>query len=257
MSLVNLSHVCSHLQNASMGRLGLTSIPYTRLHLSLSLLLQKQGFFSDVKLGGPSPPASCFPPGLHDTNNITSQPRTRSAGVEKDRETALSRMVMQHATPEQLRAEGFHEVDVQWASLYARKTPAQLQEEGVPVEAMGLTIENQPLTLTAGEHADPDDLDTEGVVTQANRASRRLWLGLKYWDGMPVLRKAKMVSKPTKRIWLTSKELGIIVRGGHAAEVKGLTQIGEIMAVSTDRGLLEARECVEKKIGGQPICRVW
>lgn len=257
MSLVHLSHVCSHLQNASMARLGLTSIPYTRLHLSVSLLLQKQGFFSDVKLGGPSPPASCFPAGLRDGNRITGHPHTRSVSVEKDRETALSRMVMQRATPEQLLAEGFHEVDVAWASLYATKTPMQLQEEGVPVEAMGLTIENQPLTLTPDEYADPNDLDTEGVVTQANRASRRLWLGLKYWDGMPVLRKAKMISKPTKRIWLNSKELGIVVRGGRAGEVKGMTQVGEMMAVSTDRGVMEARECVERKIGGQPLCRVW
>lgn len=254
MSLVNLSHVCSHLQNASLARLGLTSIPYSRLHLSLSLLLQKQGFFSQVKLGGPSPPASCFPPGLRDENKTS---HGRSIGVEKDRETALSRMVMQRATPEQLLAEGFHEVDVQWATIYATRTPRQLQEEGVPVEAMGLTIENQPLTLTAEENADPNELDTEGVVTQANRASRRLWLGMKYWDGVPVLRKAQMISKPTKRIWLDSKDLGIIVRGGRAGEVKGMSQIGEILAVSTDRGVLEARECVERKIGGMPLCRVW
>lgn len=257
MSLVNLAHVCSHLQNASLARLGLTSVPYTRLHLSLALLLQKQGFFSQVKLGGPSPPASCFPAGLRDDAKMTGHPHTRSIGVEKDRETALSRMVLQRATPDQLIAEGFHEVDVQWASLYATRTPRQLQEEGVPVEAMGLTIENQPLTLTPEEYADPDDLDTEGVVTQANRASRRLWLGLKYWDGMPVLSKAQMISKPTKRIWLNSKELGIVVRGGRAGEVKGMTRVGEMIAVSTDRGVLEARECVERKIGGQALCRVW
>jgi ribosomal protein S8 len=257
MSLVNLAHVCSHLQNASLARLGLTSIPHTRLHLSVALLLQKQGFFSQVKLGGPSPPASCFPPGLRDEGKVHAGIRARSAFAEKDRETALSRMVMQRATPEQLIAEGFNEVDVQWASLYATRTPAQLQEEGVPVEAMGLTIENQPLTLTSDENADLDDLDTEGVVTQANRASRRLWLGLKYWDGLPVLHKAQMISKPTKRIWLNSTQLGIVVRGGRAGEVKGMTQVGEMMAVSTDRGVMEARECVERKIGGMPLCRVW
>lgn len=257
MSLVNLAHVCSHLQNASLARLGLTSIPHTRLHLSVALLLQKQGFFSQVKLGGPSPPASCFPPGLRDESKMTRGLRARSAFAEKDRETALSRMVMQRATPEQLIAEGFNEVDVKWASLYATRTPAQLQEEGVPVEAMGLTIENQPITLTSDENADLDDLDTEGVVTQANRASRRLWLGLKYWDGLPVLHKAQMISKPTKRIWLNSTQLGIVVRGGRAGEVKGMTQVGEMMAVSTDRGVMEARECVERKIGGMPLCRVW
>src|ERR1700712_3109344 len=56
MSLVNLAHVCSHLQNASKARLGLTSIPMSNLHLSLSLSLQKQGFVSTVQVAGPSPP---------------------------------------------------------------------------------------------------------------------------------------------------------------------------------------------------------
>ena len=257
MSLVNLSHVCSHLQNASLARLGLTSIPYTRLHLSLSLLLQKQGFFSQVKLGGPSPPASCFPPGLREDGAITGHPHNRSRGVEKDRETALSRMVTERASAEELLAEGYHVEDVRWASMYASRTPRQLQENGVPVDVMGLTIENQPLALTPSQYADPDDLDTEGVVTQSNRASRRLWLGLKYWEGLPVLHKARMLSKPTKRIWLNSTELANVVRGRQAGEIKGMSQIGEVVAVSTDRGILEARECVERKVGGMVLCRFW
>jgi ribosomal protein S8 len=36
-----------------------------------------------------------------------------------------------------------------------------------------------------------------------------------------------------------------------------MTRVGEMIAVSTDRGVLEARECVERKIGGQALCRVW
>ncbi|KAG9760544.1 30S ribosomal protein S8, partial [Aureobasidium melanogenum] len=133
MSLVNLAHVCSHMQNASLARLGVTSIPLSRMHLSLSLLLQKQGFLSTVTLGGPTPPAKLLPPTHADTDSSSAP------------------------------------------------TKSILQE----VEA----------------------------VTQQNRASRRLWLGMKYWDGEPVLRKMKLLSKPTKRIWLSSNELGEIVRG--------------------------------------------
>ena len=66
-----------------------------------------------------------------------------------------------------------------------------------------------------------------------------------------------MLSKPTKRIWLNSHELGKVVRGGQAGEIRGMNQIGEIMAVSTDRGVLEARECVERKVGGMVLCRIW
>lgn len=94
-------------------------------------------------------------------------------------------------------------------------------------------------------------------VTQENRASRRLWLGMKYWDGEPVLKKMRMLSKPTKRIWLNSQELGQIVRGRDAQFVRGMRGVGECIFVSTDQGIMEARECVERKIGGMVLCRVW
>jgi ribosomal protein S8 len=93
-------------------------------------------------------------------------------------------------------------------------------------------------------------------VTQANIASRRLWLGLKYWNNEPVLSKMSMVSKPTKRIYMDAEGLGKIVRGRDAGYVKGLRKPGECIFVSTDRGILEARECVERKVGGMLLCRV-
>lgn len=177
MSLVNLSHVCSHLQNASLARLGLTSIPLSKLHLGLALHLQKQGFLATVNLGGPSPPAKLLPP----SEPIAPLPHQAKASV----------------------------------------------------------------------------LDEVEKVTQENRASRRLWLGMKYWDGEPVLKKMRMESKPTKRIWLDSHQLGHIVRGRDAQFIKGMRGVGECLFVSTDRGIMEARECVERKIGGMVLCRVW
>jgi ribosomal protein S8 len=82
---------------------------------------------------------------------------------------------------------------------------------------------------------------------------------LKYWDNMPVLRNATMLSKPTKRIWLTSSDFAGLTRGFAAAkgQVKPLTQVGECMAVSTDRGVMEVREAAERKVGGMVLCRVW
>lgn len=375
MSLVNLSHVCSHLQNASLARLGLTSIPYTRLHLSLSLLLQKQGFLSQVKLAGPSPPASCFPPG-EDHHGVTARPYTDRARLTPA--SALQRMVNwgPQGTAKSLQKEGFDDEAIEYAMSRRLKTKAQLERdgwqdeamkfllkydgipadelkeqglddeaiaiiqrckpfldqckrevmkwhgdresferaqeeavqsrmqtrkklfqnhlqeklriaiiregfdveilryfagdnkfvterelelEGVDVDVMGLTVSNQPFEKPVPKHyEDPWQLEEEGVVTQANRASRRLWLGLKYWDGMPVLSKARMLSKPKKRIWLEYEELSRLTRGKQAGEVKPLTQVGEIMAVNTNKlGLLEVRECVERKLGGMPLCRIW
>jgi ribosomal protein S8 len=161
MSLVTLSHVCSHLQNASKARLGLTSVPSTNMILTLTLTLQSSGFLSSVTRGGLTPP---------------------------------------------------------------------------PIDALS-TYEPEP-------------------VTQENISTRRLWLGLKYWNNEPVLSKMTMVSKPTKRVWMDVEGLGKIIRGRDANYIRGLTKTGECLFVSTDRGVLEARECVEKKVGGMLLCRV-
>jgi len=82
-------------------------------------------------------------------------------------------------------------------------------------------------------------------------------LGLKYWNNEPVLGKMKMESKPTRRIWMDVEGLKDVVRGKKSGYVEGLRSPGECLFVSTDRGVLEARECVERKIGGMVLCRVF
>jgi ribosomal protein S8 len=160
MSLVTLSHVCSHLQNASKARLGITSVPSTNMILKLVLALQSSGFISSVTRGGSTPP---------------------------------------------------------------------------PLDALS-TYEPEP-------------------VTQENIATRRLWLGLKYWNNEPVLSQMSMVSKPARRVWMDAEGIGQLTRGRHANYIRGLTKTGECLYVSTDRGILESRECVERKVGGMLLCR--
>lgn len=93
-------------------------------------------------------------------------------------------------------------------------------------------------------------------ITRENVASRRLWLGLKYWRNESVLGKMKMVSKPTRRITVNVEDLRRVVRGEDIPYVDGLRNPGESLYLSTDRGVVEARECVEKKLGGMVLCRV-
>lgn len=195
MSLVNLAHVCSHLQNASKARLGLTSIPLTNLHLRLCLGLQKQGFFSSVQVAGMKPPVEEIP------------------------------------SPEQRESLAKSIESEPWQAYAAESR----SEDGPSDPELGLTIS-------------PD--------LPRNQARRRIWLGLKYFENHPVLSEMHLVSKPTRRIWMHSHELADLVRGKRKGYVQGLTRPGECMFVSTDRGIWEARECVEGRIGGMLLCRV-
>ncbi|PKS08669.1 hypothetical protein jhhlp_004722 [Lomentospora prolificans] len=160
MGIHTIVNTCSHLQNASRARLGLTSIPNTKYNLLLSLALHRAGYISSVTRGGPSPP-------------------------------------------------------------------------------------------------DPETAETQAPepVTHANVATRRLWLGLKYWDGKPVMSNLKSVSKPKRLVTMNLRGLERVVRGLPSQQFPGLT-IGESLFVSTDLGVLEAREAIERHRGGLLLCRV-
>ncbi|KAK3355982.1 ribosomal protein S8 [Neurospora tetraspora] len=160
MGIQQITNMCSHLQNASRARLGLTSLPNTKYNLALALALHRAGFISSVTRGGPHPP-----------------------------------------TPEAL-----------------------------------LTHEPEP-------------------VTSANVATRRLWVGLKYWNEEPVLKSLKPISKPSRLVTASLEELNRVARGFPAGYMKGL-QLGECLFVNTDRGVLEVREAVERKVGGLVLCKV-
>jgi ribosomal protein S8 len=100
-----------------------------------------------------------------------------------------------------------------------------------------------------------DENEEIEAVTKSNVASRRLWLGLKYWQSEPVLSKMSMVSKPTRRIHIDVESLRDVVRGRKRGYVEGLRSPGECLFLSTDQGIMEARQCVETKTGGLVLCR--
>ncbi|KAJ2894746.1 mitochondrial 37S ribosomal protein S8 [Zalerion maritima] len=160
MGVSAVTNMCSHLQNAARGKLGLTSVPNIKYNLRLALAMHRAGFISSVTRGGPSPP---------------------------------------------------------------------------PLEALSTY---QP-----------------EVVTHANVSSRRLWLGLKYWDNRPVMSNVKSVTTPKRPITLSVREMESVVRGFKRGYVPGL-ELGECLFVSTDHGVLEAREAIAKNSGGLVLARV-
>ena len=154
MSMTGLAHLCSHLQNATKAKLGITHVPMTRMNLNILMCLQREGFISSV---------------------------------------------------------------------------------------------------TRGSFAGPDKTYTP--TTNQNVASRRLWVELKYYDNEPVLSKMSSISKPKQRLWRGVEDLKPLAKGEWWKYVHGLKP-GEAIILSTDRGYFELREAIEKKTGGQLLCRV-
>ena len=115
-----------------------------------------------------------------------------------------------------------------------------------------------PLSDSRLRRTEPYDegSEDESVVTQSNIASRRLWVGLKYQNSRPVLERMQMVSKPTRRFWMPVRDLEGLVRGERRGYVAGMRGVGEAMFATTDRGVMELRECVERRVGGMVLCRV-
>ena len=52
------------------------------------------------------------------------------------------------------------------------------------------------------------------------------------------------------------EDLDGLVKGEKRGYVQGLRGIGESLFLTTDRGIMEVRECVERKVGGMLLCRV-
>ncbi|KAI1334546.1 ribosomal protein S8 [Xylariaceae sp. FL0016] len=159
MGITNIVNMCSHLQNASKARLGLTSVPHNKYNLSVALALHRAGFLSFVTRGGGEPP---------DPSTIT-------------------------------------------------------------------TFQPEPMTT-------------------ANVARQRLWVGLKYSDNAPVLRQLRSISTGKRLINADLSALERLARGFDASQQRGLN-LGECMFVSTDRGTLEVREAIDRRVGGLLLCR--
>ncbi|KAL7620143.1 hypothetical protein AAE478_009136 [Parahypoxylon ruwenzoriense] len=77
MGVANVVNMCSHLQNASKARLGLTSVPLTKYNVRLALALQRAGFLSFVTRGGTNPPdpatVGTYEPEQLTTANVAKQ----------------------------------------------------------------------------------------------------------------------------------------------------------------------------------------
>ena len=81
-------------------------------------------------------------------------------------------------------------------------------------------------------------LDSEGQKTT-------LTIGLKYYDGRPVIDRLERVSRPGLRIYRGKDELPKVLGG-----------MGTVI-VSTPQGVMTGRTARKESVGGEILCRVW
>ncbi|CAD6590917.1 MAG: hypothetical protein TREMPRED_005924 [Tremellales sp. Tagirdzhanova-0007] len=116
-------------------------------------------------------------------------------------------------------------------------------------------------TLTLGSRTEP----IPSIFPSLDVAERRIWIGMKYRSGLPVLRHMNVVSKGSFRVILDNAELGRILTGRRAKNVAGIS-MGEILVVRTPANakigrkgrdtIMDGWEAWRAGLGGELMVRV-
>jgi small subunit ribosomal protein S8 len=88
-------------------------------------------------------------------------------------------------------------------------------------------------------------LAREGFVDGFEEEDKKFVVKLRYRNDEPVLNKLEKVSKGGVRKYVGWKELRPVLRG------RG------IGIISTSQGILTIEEAMDKKVGGEYICKIW
>ncbi len=85
----------------------------------------------------------------------------------------------------------------------------------------------------------------EKIEKRGRKTRKLLLLTLKYDDKAPVITGLKRISKPGRRLYLSTKQIKA-VREGYG-----------IAIISTPKGLMTDKEARKKKLGGEILCEIW
>ena len=83
------------------------------------------------------------------------------------------------------------------------------------------------------------------AVTEQANGQAELEVELKYFDGKPVIREIKRVSKPGRRVYASVTDLPTIYNGLGVA------------IMSTSKGVMSDSDAREHNVGGEVICTVF
>ena len=79
----------------------------------------------------------------------------------------------------------------------------------------------------------------------SDRGHAELDISLKYYDGAPVIRELKRVSKPGRRVYMASQDVPSVRQG-----------LG-VSIVSTSKGVMSDASARSQNVGGEVLCTVF
>ncbi|ODV79746.1 ribosomal protein S8 [Suhomyces tanzawaensis NRRL Y-17324] len=121
--------------------------------------------------------------------------------------------------------------------------------------ALGLYKEGFISLIQKGSTTGPDLKPVE--VTPDNISTRRLWLGLKYRSNQPVIRDISLVSKPGRKVNLTTQEVKALASGLPVRFLKPLQPAESLFIRTTrDKEVIEIQEAAKKGVSGLALYRV-
>lgn len=91
-------------------------------------------------------------------------------------------------------------------------------------------------------------LEKEGFVDYTKKRGKnikRLVVGLKYENGQSKINEIKRISKPGRRMYVSSKNI-YFPKSGYGS-----------LVISTPKGILTSKEAKKMKVGGEIICEIW
>ncbi|CAK9041055.1 Ribosomal protein S8 [Durusdinium trenchii] len=97
----------------------------------------------------------------------------------------------------------------------------------------------------------------EGLIRGYTVEGNRITVLLKHYQGAPVIRNIRVVSKPTRDIWLLPHELKFRTRFNTGLWIMQ-TPVGNAgnVELSRDPAVVSHRDCIEMGIGGKVIFAV-
>tara|TARA_Y100001970_G_C13671058_1_gene573060 strand:- start:90 stop:488 length:399 start_codon:yes stop_codon:yes gene_type:complete len=82
-------------------------------------------------------------------------------------------------------------------------------------------------------------------IDTANKNKKLLLVDLKYYEGQPVIREIKRISKPGRRVYSRATSIPRVHNGLGLA------------ILSTSKGVMSDSEAIKNNLGGEIICRVF